>query len=236
MKISILLCFAVMLGLAAETPVLMQTVLDGDRGELERTLQQGADPNAGDDHGQTALHLSAATADFGALKLLLDHGADPNKRDLHGMTPLAAAAGAVADGTAVEAIVTLLLSYGADPNPLGQGLSPLAFAMQRDHEGAVAVLKDAGAVLGNSESLAMLEANQLFTRAMKSAIFESTRGQMSESEFMAAAREAITEFSRALRINGMAVPESQEASFLENSREQYRNLVLVQESKDGVTQ
>ena len=213
---------------------LLEAVTTGSRSEVEQLLRQGADPNTLGEQGQTALHVSSAMARFGVVKMLLDHGADPNLRDHKGMTPLIAATGAIAESNAVEATVSLLLDRGADPNPTGVMLSPLAFAMQRDHKGAITALKDAGAILAASESASMLIALQELNRNMKSAIFAVTRKNMTESEFVGASSTAIQAYRDAMLSTGVAIPESTVTKFVEDSREQYRN-VLMQASQSSKT-
>ena len=76
-------------------------------------LTQGADPNATDREGNTALHYAAERRwQVDAVKILTDAGADPNARNsLHGQTPLHHAVGA--DSTRA---IDHLIGAGADPN------------------------------------------------------------------------------------------------------------------------
>ena len=76
-------------------------------------LTKGADPNAADREGNTALHFAAERRwQVDAVKILTDAGADPNARtSLHGQTPLHYAVRA----DSVRAI-DHLIGGGADPN------------------------------------------------------------------------------------------------------------------------
>ena len=66
-------------------------VRDNDTGELRRLLLRGAEVEAPDARGRTALHAAAEEGRERALVLLLAHGADPTRRDPRGLTPLDAA-------------------------------------------------------------------------------------------------------------------------------------------------
>jgi ankyrin repeat protein len=74
-------------------------------------LEQGADPNATNEYGRTALHyLVGRGRQVEEVKLLLDAGADVNSRDPFGYTPLHDSV----LGDNAE-IIQLLLAAGADP-------------------------------------------------------------------------------------------------------------------------
>ena len=78
---------------------------------IEALLGAGANPDARDVHGASAVHHGAHGGDAAALEALLAAGADPNARDEDGRTPLHEAANE-GELAAVEA----LLAAGADPN------------------------------------------------------------------------------------------------------------------------
>ncbi|MFZ3212588.1 MAG: ankyrin repeat domain-containing protein, partial [Terriglobales bacterium] len=71
---------------------LLEAVEYDNRSEVQRLLAQGADPNARDEHGVTALMKSAEDMDAALARLLIAAGADVNARDAVGMTALLTAA------------------------------------------------------------------------------------------------------------------------------------------------
>lgn len=69
------------------------TAVQGGRPELVRfLLERGAQVNARDDRGFTALHRVAEQGDLPLVELLLDRGADP-RVDALGHTPVSLAEG-----------------------------------------------------------------------------------------------------------------------------------------------
>jgi len=87
---------------------LMTAALRGDRAAVRQLLDAGADPNADNDAGATALMW--AVPDVATMRLLLDAGADVNARSDEGRSALVIASGIVGAAPAVR----LLLDYGAD--------------------------------------------------------------------------------------------------------------------------
>jgi hypothetical protein len=94
----------------AATP-LMSAALYGDAALVKRLLALGADPDARDTAGATALMWAAP--DRGKMQLLLDAGADVNARSDAGRSALVVVGGIVGAADALK----LLLDYGADPSP-----------------------------------------------------------------------------------------------------------------------
>ena len=89
------------------SPVRYASQADSDNDILKLLLEQGARPNARDEHGDTAL----TWAQVGASRLLLDHGADIETRNNEGTTPLMEAA-----EFGDTAKIRLLLARGAKLN------------------------------------------------------------------------------------------------------------------------
>ena len=110
------------------------------RVELVRVLlDQGVDPDAASDLGETPLMAAVVEGHLEIVRLLLDRGADPNKPDNDGDTPLGNYAAA---GGSLE-IVELLLERGADVNsPNIIGATPLLFATVFGREDLARVLLD----------------------------------------------------------------------------------------------
>src|SRR6185503_14681401 len=93
-------------GSGGTTP-LMSAALYGDAASVRRLLELGADVNARNDAGASALMW--AVDDLDITRLLLDRGADPNARSVDGRTPVAVAAGRAGGAD----VVKLLLDRGA---------------------------------------------------------------------------------------------------------------------------
>src|SRR5207247_5172837 len=108
-------------GPGGATP-LMYAALYGDAGMVRDLLERGADTDARNEAGATALMW--AVPDVQKARLLLDAGADANARSNDGRTALLIAAGR-RDG--MECAI-LLLSRGATPAVKGQTVPTLAAA------------------------------------------------------------------------------------------------------------
>jgi hypothetical protein len=67
---------------------LIEGVKKGHVAIAHAFLAKGADVNAPDKHGGTALHWAVGGGKAEIVKLLLDHGADASARDAHGQTAL----------------------------------------------------------------------------------------------------------------------------------------------------
>ena len=123
------------LPVAPET-LLASTKSDQSADDARLLVIAGADPNARQPNGMTALMSAAFNGQADVAKLLLEKGADVN----------AEAAGFNALSLAVErrdkAMVKLLLAHGAQPKarPAG-GLSALEKARQRNDEKMAALLQ-----------------------------------------------------------------------------------------------
>jgi ankyrin repeat protein len=70
---------------------IFEAAHDGDFGRVQLLLDQGANPNATDPGGRTAVHW-AAISDFFTLRVLLERGGFPGATDVDGATPLHLAA------------------------------------------------------------------------------------------------------------------------------------------------
>ena len=115
---------------------------------LELLLDNGAQVNARDDSGVTALMEAANFNRSGAVKLLLDRGAQVNARSNYGLTPLTiAAAPFIYLPVRKLAVVKLLLEGGAQVDGRdSNGRTPLALSAGRSYKpDIVALLLDHGA-------------------------------------------------------------------------------------------
>jgi ankyrin repeat protein len=111
----------------------------GNLGAVESLLASGADVNARDGEGSTALMFAAVRGDAKIVQALLAAGADPNLKDANGETALLLGAARSVD------IVQALLSEGADPN-LEDGEGQTALLVAAEHQpDAVRLLIESGA-------------------------------------------------------------------------------------------
>ena len=105
-------------------------------------LEAGADPNARNDDGLTALHFGARNSNPVVTSHLLEAGADPRARDNEGFTPLHFAA----RSSGSRRVVGSLLEGGADPlAEANDGRRPLHSALRyRTDPGVVTALLEGG--------------------------------------------------------------------------------------------
>ncbi|MFZ2899303.1 MAG: ankyrin repeat domain-containing protein [Saprospiraceae bacterium] len=68
------------------TPLINATFY-GKIGLMRWLIEKGADVDAQDKNGYTALHFAAQEVKPDCIQILLDHNANPNIKDVHGNTP-----------------------------------------------------------------------------------------------------------------------------------------------------
>ena len=118
---------------------LVVAAREGDWERLQSLLTSGAEVNAKDEEGSTALMFAALRGDAKMVQALLTAGADPNLKDANGETALLLGA-----GRGVE-IVRELLAAGADPNLAdGEGQTALLVAAE-NHPESLRLLIESGA-------------------------------------------------------------------------------------------
>ncbi|MCL5122965.1 MAG: ankyrin repeat domain-containing protein [Deltaproteobacteria bacterium] len=145
MAISLLMAFPVFQpkpALAAgDVDVLVATAEGGLLHETQEALKTGADVNARDSGGHTALCQASGNGHFELSKFLLEHGATPDGTDKQGWTPLMYAA----TGGHLE-ISQLLISKGANVNATSKiGKTPLILASAKGQYEVVKLLVSKGA-------------------------------------------------------------------------------------------
>jgi ankyrin len=159
---------------AVDAPPLVDAAKQGDLAALRALIESGADVNAAEGDGATALHWASHRDDLEAADLLILAGADVNAVNYLGVTPLWSAslngspamarkllaAGARPNATLPSGetlvmtaartgnadVVEQLLAAGADPNGSAErGQTALMWAASQQHAGVVEVLLRYGA-------------------------------------------------------------------------------------------
>ncbi len=127
---------------------LADAVQRRDHQAVRSLLKDGADVNAPQGDGATALHWAAYLEDADLTAMLIGAGARVDTPNNYGITPLALAAG---NGNA--AIIDQLLKAGADPNrAVRAGETPLMLAARTDRADAVTRLLSGGALIDAKET------------------------------------------------------------------------------------
>ena len=133
---------------SGQEPSLVEAVKRGDRAAIDAALQQGADVNAAQPDGATALHWAAHVGDVVTLNRLLDAGSDHSVANRFGITPIWLAA---QDGHA--AVVERLLQAGANPQTTRaeSGETVLMIAARGGHTGVLELLLATGEDVNRTE-------------------------------------------------------------------------------------
>ena len=136
---------------ASDAPPLVSAVRDGDVAAVRLLLGQGADANAAEGDGLSALHWAARRGEPEIAKVLLNSDATADAKTRNGAyTPLHEASKA---GNA--AVARVLLAAGADPaaRTTTGGATPLHFAAISGSATAVDVLLEYGAEIDVREAV-----------------------------------------------------------------------------------
>jgi ankyrin repeat protein len=147
------LVFALALGAAgavraAESTPLIEAVKRHDRPAVNSLLDGGADVNAAQGDGATALHFAAEADDLALIEALLDAGASATAANRFNVTPLDLAA-----GNGDRAAIERLLAAGANVNATSrEGQTPLMTAARTGKLDAVEALLAHGATVDATEA------------------------------------------------------------------------------------
>ena len=176
-------------------------------------LTEGADVNAPQPDGATALHWAVYWDDLAVARALLRAGADPHAVNEYGVTPLELAA---TNGS--EPMITALLQAGARPDAaLPNGQTPLMTAARTGTVAAVNALLSAGAAVDAAHTSkgqtalmwAIAQQHRAVTRVLIA--HGANVGARTTSGFtplLFAAREGDLETARLLLANGVDVNAS----------------------------
>lgn len=125
--------------MGGRTP-LMEAAEAGAEDAVHWLIAHGADVNAADAKGDTALHLACRDSNLAVVQALLDAGADVNARTEEEGTPLL-----IASYFSSAAVVEALITAGADVHAADQdGFTPLLGACWEGRTETVRVLMDHG--------------------------------------------------------------------------------------------
>jgi ankyrin repeat protein len=136
------------LAAAADTAPLIQAVKRHDRIAVNALLDRGADVDAVEGDGSTALHWAAQGDDGDLVEALLEAGASPNAATRFGVTPLE-----LASNNGNRDLIDRLVTAGADPNSVSrEGQTPLMSAARAGRVDAVEALLEHGAKVDAAEA------------------------------------------------------------------------------------
>jgi ankyrin repeat protein len=130
--------------------VIADAAMRGDSAAVHALIKQGADVNAAQGDGMTALHWAASRGDLGEARMLIIAGARLDATTRNGnYTPLHLAA-----RTGKPALVKALLAAGANPNAVTNtgGATPLHFAANEGTAESISALLDKGAIVNVRDS------------------------------------------------------------------------------------
>ena len=128
-------------------PGLVEAVRADDPAEVTALLDRGANPNAREEDGSTALSWAAIRGNAETASRLLEAGADPNLRNALGVSPLS-----IAIENGASGVAQLLVRQGADPNAAREsGETPLMTAARLGQVRLMELLLDHGAEVNARE-------------------------------------------------------------------------------------
>ena len=133
-------------GKSQRDKALIQACKLGNLEEVEILIFDGANVDARDGRGNSALKWACTGKHLEVVKYLLDHGADFNAPNRDGETPLMAAS-----YVGVPDLTVLLINYGADIEKRKQTL-PVIYALNHAQDNDLNLLKNAYSTKNTSPS------------------------------------------------------------------------------------
>ena len=181
--------------------------MGGDASTVKALLKQGADVNAAQGDGMTALHWAARQGDVDLSQMLIYAGANVRAATrLGGFTPLL-----MASERGYAGVIDVLLKAGADPKiATASGTTPLMFASASGKTDAIKLLLDKGADVSAREATRGVRADQPAREQAEDAelaanVHPGSVGLLSPRRQGGAAISAPT--SSGVSVPSMAVPE-----------------------------
>ena len=143
------ICLSVWLQAASDDSRVADAAMGGDAATVKTLLKQGADVNAAQGDGMTALHWAARQGDVELGQMLVYAGANVRAvTRIGGFTPLL-----MASERGYAGVIDVLLKAGADPKTAtSSGTTPLMFAAASGQTDAVKLLLDKGVDVNAAES------------------------------------------------------------------------------------
>lgn len=134
-------CFAGSLQATDDVAAVADAAEAEDAAEVQRLLGAGADVNAAQVDGMTALHWAVSRSNAAMTRTLLDAGADVNAATMYGVRPLSLAC----ENGSPEIVRMLLEKKAGVEDRLTGGATPLMTASRTGNAEVVRLLIDAGA-------------------------------------------------------------------------------------------
>ena len=196
-------------GSTAAIPPLVTAVRAGDFAAVNSLIAAGADLEAKDSAGLTALaavfdatvYMAASTTRYKVFKALLTAGADPNTTDRFGTTPLMLCLWRIygASNTDPYRIVhdprytKRLLRAGADPNAAQHGETIFYMALKHGKYQEAAYILQAGAnpLIGETGGIDAIGDGIFVREELVDLILENTADGAARLEYIAAGRELL---------------------------------------------